>query len=147
MERLDSVGGGWGWHDLSATSSGGRLAVWFGSETVRQPEFPWEWRHERDIVGMQPAYPPGWTLLGFGFRTRHAARREPPFGINSSTLVIVPYWQVFVVAAVLPAWRAAAWARRRRRNKPGHCSRCGYDLRATPDRCPECGAVPAKGAA
>ena len=61
---------------------------------------------------------------------------------TSSWHVAVPFWLIAGAFAVLPAARAVARLRRRR-HRVGLCPRCGYDLRATPGRCPECGAVPA----
>ena len=49
-----------------------------------------------------------------------------------------------VLSLLLPVLWIAEWARERRRSRRisrGCCARCGYDLRATPGRCPECGAV------
>jgi hypothetical protein len=53
--------------------------------------------------------------------------------------VVVPYWAVCAMPAVVPAVRLAHTLRRRRRRSLGLCPSCGYNLRATPDRCPECG--------
>jgi hypothetical protein len=62
--------------------------------------------------------------------------KMPPISVN---YILVPYWLPCLATAVLPAtWLQRRW-RRRNRFGPGFCPSCGYDLRATPHRCPECG--------
>ena len=57
-----------------------------------------------------------------------------------SLVVGAPHWAVCLLLAAPVV--GIGWARTRRRARgAGLCPACGYDLRATPDRCPECGAA------
>ena len=54
--------------------------------------------------------------------------------------VEVPYWFLALVMALPTAWvTRSAWRHVRSRHRAGFCAGCGYDLRASSDRCPECG--------
>jgi len=57
----------------------------------------------------------------------------------------LPYWLILLITALVPSVRLTARLRRKR-PPPGLCPKCRYDLRATPDRCPECGTVVAEAA-
>jgi hypothetical protein len=87
----------------------------------------------------------GWTRAGFGFSGIHPSRRpgiSPDQGRSIEWEVLVPDWALTILFATLPASWIAMHLRRKLRRSMNLCQSCGYDLRATPERCPECGTVP-----
>jgi len=99
-----------------------------------QAATPVDWR-------LSPAMRWSLHLLGFSFY----ARRGGSVSVGpKSTTSFWSFWQISVpdaavgpLFAILPV--VAARRIRSGRLLLGHCRRCGYDLRGTPARCPECG--------
>ena len=54
-------------------------------------------------------------------------------------MVRLPLWIPVLLLAIMPTRLALIGYRERRRLRRGLCASCGYDLRASTGRCPECG--------
>ena len=76
----------------------------------------------------------GWHGTGFDFDWG-----GPVGEIRHGVTLAFPLWAPLAAFALIPAVRL--YRRARGKRQLGTCPRCGYDLRATPGRCPECGTM------
>ena len=90
-----------------------------------------------------PALPQVAPFQGFSSGTYDTATgRAREIWIMGNGLWL-PDWLLAAATAILPVLWLIGWKHRLRARRLGLslCPACGYDMRATPQRCPECGAV------
>ena len=129
-----------GWHSGSIAFQRGVAGLMHpGTPGITQPDPPprWGYRHYKptfaDTAERLRA------IRGTGPRWTYERDGSQQGAILEETYVVVPCWLVAAASAPLSAAWAIRRRRVRRRHRKGHCPTCGYDCRATPERCPECG--------
>jgi hypothetical protein len=110
----------------------------------------------RTASGMKPA-PPGnypygvqslarWDRAGVSYhRWDMTAGRTPQSPVlgQFTEVHVSPEWPLLISLALASLCVILGLRGRRGPRDRRKCLKCGYDLRATPQRCPECGSVPA----
>jgi hypothetical protein len=89
-----------------------------------------------------------WSVISYGFWGDRYRDVQPGY-TNYENLVRIPWWAIFIGTIFIASPTMIPVVRRRRtlaRRRNLLCEKCGYDIRATPGRCPECGYVLRNGA-
>jgi hypothetical protein len=121
--------------------AGGMAFHFYGSIPASETKEIKTWRTEAWSDRWNPFAAPK-TYFDFGIIC--TTRPLKPNENVRNLYVIVPIWFTAAFLYILPVWRIKLGLQKRRRAVNGLCPACGYDLRATPDRCPECGKIVAK---
>ena len=134
-----------GWTDFYSSAGAlgvGRMTLSF-RDAMPQPVQDWWARQQAGSTGWRraPVRVRGQWAENLLPRRTSVARVHPVFA-ERQQFVQAPYWLVTLATLPLPAARARRWVLRRRRRAQNRCPDCGYDLRATPGLCPECGRQP-----
>jgi hypothetical protein len=147
----DFLGGSADGAGLSASSYRGGLELAAWSTNRSGPEWdgfrasydsaPASWAAGRVEPAHAKVTAQRWSALGFTLATGSTALRYPQNGCWVPFRLVVPVWFLLVMGMLI-TW----WLCRRRRAcvhaelvAASRCTKCGYDLRASPGRCPECG--------
>jgi len=96
--------------------------------------FPSPWAGDRDPFS--ESLPPLRGYLGAKFGPTY---RWPFAILDSGWQIAIPYWIPLLIMGTPLAIRFVSRRRRRLGSAERLCVRCGYDLRASTGRCPECG--------
>jgi hypothetical protein len=100
-----------------------------------------------DVI-FDPATTVKFSLVGFKTAVGQSSL-TPTLNIHFSAMVL-PYWLLVAGSALVALWGCRSIWIHWRRVRLGLCLGCGYDIRASTGRCPECGKeipVPAKATA
>ena len=133
---------------LTASSSQGQLSV----SIIRldqpfAPGFRWQWGHYLPSPPWAISASLDWRVFGTGFLTSEHFHLEGPRTtmrpLRPGIQLFIPHWVACLFA--LAPLGTQLWLRRQARlleeRRRCGCVHCGYDLRATPRRCPECGTL------
>lgn len=92
-----------------------------------------EWWYDREYVRFPAWHPTWWSWQYFSAWGFGVSWDEDDHGVS------IPWWFLCAVFAITPMQQCMKGRSLRRFRRRGLCPPCGYDLRATPERCPECG--------